>query len=579
MAVQPKRSLLSKVVGLVTVAYFAIVVAALLPLAILFRDRLLEDRAVALTECAETGRTALDEYLNKPQANATGLAAGPVLLSNAPEVTAYIFAQGDGDARILGFTRFRELAPVNEKPKAGVSQRVNAFIADPSRERLASRIDNELVYLEKVRGPGPGSDLVGVQYFAIAVNDVEERVFNFTAVSFASGLVACFLFGLVTVIYLRSAFLRPLGVIIDADNAGRRGDFDGALINDDRVPDDELGTIMHSRNLLLMQQQSYRESLDAKNAELSRQREALRRWGRELEKVVRRKSEELVSARERLFEQEKLAALGRLAANVAHEINNPLASIAGYAEEMRDILDEREGGVPDDLAIMTDALRIIDDQAFRCKAILKRLLGLARSDNLKVERVDVGRLVRETVRMTEPSARRLDAEIDVRTPTRDGPFVETDPSGLVQVVMNLIENAIDAADAARGTRGSRNRVEVSVGTRGRPSDGGSEDVVLRVLDNGYGIPEDQREKIFDEFYTTKPIGRGTGLGLAICQSMTERLGGRIEVESLDGAGAAFSVVLPIKTRIASNDDDAAHDPALQFQETAGIVAPAFEDEG
>lgn len=583
---RPKRSLLSKVVVLVTAAYFGIEVITLVPFAYLYRDALLEDRAHHLKQCAQKGRIAFEETSRGGIAPiSSDLPAGPLVSFHSPDVTAYVFT-GQSPTGVLGFNSNSELTPlVNQsadfdRAKAEVKQ----FIAS-ERALSSERRGPKQVHLERIYGEDK-KELRAVMYFSIPLNDIESHVLKYSAFSLVGGLLALLLFGVISILYLKKNFLTPLNTIIEADNAGRKGDFNKALIIEALIPDDELGMIMHSRNRLQVQQQAYRESLDAKNLELSRQREALRRWGRELEKLVQRKSDELMAARESLFENEKLAALGRLAANVAHEINNPLASIAGYAEELRELVEEIEAiKEHPDCGHFPEALRIIEEQAFRCKDILKRLLGLARSERLSVESVDVGRLARETVSLMEAGARKRNVELIARIPSHEGPFIETDSSSLVQVVTNLIENAIDAANAACQSREGEGHVEVSVLSRTAPNQD-SRDTIIRVMDNGYGVPEDQREKIFDEFYTTKPIGRGTGLGLAICQTMTQRLGGHIEVESLDGAGAAFSIVLPAAI---SEDSDYSETPlptrppvagdtgSFQFRETGTLTSDEVED--
>jgi signal transduction histidine kinase len=581
-----KRSLLSKVVVLVTVAYFGIEVVSLVPFAYLYRDALLEDRIQILDQCAKKGRIAFRETDRSGIAPITSdLPAGPIVSFHSPDVKAYIFT-GRSPSGTLGFNVNRELTPVTGRSDEldRAKARVRAFIESKEGSR-SFRAGPRQIHLESIYHKSD-KKLEAVMYFAIPLNDVEKHVLKFSALSLAGGLFALLLFGTVSILYLRKNFLEPLNTIIEADNAGRKGDFVGALINEKKIPDDELGMIMHSRNRLQIQQQSYRESLDAKNLELSRQREALRRWGRELEKLVQRKSDELVTARESLFENEKLAALGRLAANVAHEINNPLASIAGYAEELRELVEEIDAiRDSEECAHFPEALRIIEEQAFRCKDILKRLLGLARSDQVNTEQVDVGALVRETVLMTEASARRRSVDLTVRIPNSAGPHIQTDSNSLVQIVTNLIENAVDAANAARESRGSAGKVEVSVLSRTAPNQSNQE-TVIRVLDNGYGVPEDQREKIFDEFYTTKPIGRGTGLGLAICQTMTQRLGGHIEVESLDGSGAAFSIVLPetmvddsrfMETALPTRPQGAGDTTRFQFKETGALSSKDVDD--
>lgn len=568
---KPRRSLLSKVVVLVTVAYFGIEVITLLPFAVLYRTALLDDRQIILEKCAQRGLTAFEESQRHGIAPIQSqIATAPLLSLHGPQVKAFIFTNQTGQ-EVLQFNSNWELTPapqVTDEVKRAQA-RLQSFV-DGEKERESERIAQDLVHYQKIEKSG---QLQAVMYFAVTLDDIEQRVLKFSAISFFSGLVALIVFGIFSIVYLRATFLAPLQLLIQADNAGRRGDFKEAIIEQSLIPDDELGIIMHSRNRLQIQQQNYRESIAAKTAELARQREALKSWGRELERLVKRKGEDLVKARELAFENEKFAALGRLAANVAHEINNPLASIAGYAEELRDLLNDLEDWQHNPETVhFPEALRIIEDQAFRCKDILKRLLGLARTDKIKISSLDVGDLVRETVTLTEASARKRGVKLTLRGPKTAGPMIDSDSGALVQVVTNLIENAVDAANAAAGSRDEPGAVEVSVATRKEP--GLAEECIIRVSDNGFGVPEDLKEKIFDEFYTTKPIGRGTGLGLAICQTMTKRLGGRIEVESLTGTGAAFSIVLPFQFSGPLRDQeslperpDAARTASFQFADT------------
>lgn len=365
--------------------------------------------------------------------------------------------------------------------------------------------------------------------------DLQRQVATYGLVAFGSGAVALFMTAMVVMYYLRRALLLPLSRLIAADNAARRGDEANAVIDEGDIPDDEVGAIMRSRNHLFLAMIAGRRDLDDKNAILARQGEELRAWGEQLERLVEQKTSALLRARDRLHRTEKLAALGRLAANVAHEINNPLATIAGYAEEARDQLD---GADPAEVA---QALKTIEDQAFRCKEILKRLLGLARSDQLELADVALRRLARESVDLAEATARRRAVTVTVEPAPPgadpDGPTVRSDAASLQQALLNLVENAVDAAAERAGAPW----VRVAVREAGA-------DVRLVVSDSGPGVPPGLRERVFDPFYTTKPVGRGTGLGLAISQSLVERLGGRITLEDDPAGGAAFVVHLPRRPR-------------------------------
>ncbi|MCO5166586.1 MAG: HAMP domain-containing histidine kinase [Planctomycetes bacterium] len=385
-----------------------------------------------------------------------------------------------------------------------------------------------------------------VLWLDASLADLHRQVATYGLVAFGSGAVALFITAMVVLHYLRRALLLPLSRLIAADNAARRGDEEHAVIDEGDIPDDEVGAIMRSRNHLFLAMVKGRRDLDEKNAILARQGEELRAWGEQLERLVEQKTSALLRAKDRLHRTEKLAALGRLAANVAHEINNPLATIAGYAEEARDALD---GADPE----LAQALKTIEDQAFRCKEILKRLLGLARSDQLELEEVALRRLARESVHLAEAAARRRGVTVRVDPAPSgedpDGPTVRSDAASLQQAILNLVENAIDAAAERKG---AAPWVRVAVREAGA-------EVRLVVTDSGPGVPPALRARVFDPFYTTKPVGRGTGLGLAISQSLVERLGGRVTLEEDPSGGAAFVIHLPRRPRESGRAPRAAGD--------------------
>ncbi len=217
----------------------------------------------------------------------------------------------------------------------------------------------------------------------------------------------------------------------------------------------------------------------------------------------------------RLVQSEKLAGIGRLAAGVAHEINNPLAVILGYAKLLR---RRSEGALADDLGK-------VEEEAHRAQAIVEGLLDLSRPIGAAPERLDLAALCRETVgRLGQ--AGRLDG-VEVAVEGEAG--VTGHAQKLGQVVANLVRNAAEAA-------GPGGRVGVALR---QLADGGAE---VSVTDTGPGLPPEALERLFEPFYTTKP--RGTGLGLAVSLGIVQAHGGRLEAESPAGGGARFTVRLP-----------------------------------
>lgn len=216
----------------------------------------------------------------------------------------------------------------------------------------------------------------------------------------------------------------------------------------------------------------------------------------------------------RLLESERLAGVGRLAAGVAHEINNPLGVILGYARMIR---RRSSGQLADDLAI-------VEDEAMRCQEIVEGLLDLSRTGLRTTSSIELADLCTEIVERIREAAQLGDTTISVNGSS----VVRGDPGKLRQVFLNLIKNATEAV----GGRGN-----VSIAIRGA---GDSTEVL--VADSGPGIPADVRDRLFEPFFSTKD--KGTGLGLAVSKAILEAHGGSIEAVDGTFPGAAFRVLLP-----------------------------------
>ncbi len=236
---------------------------------------------------------------------------------------------------------------------------------------------------------------------------------------------------------------------------------------------------------------------------------------------LRRKDEEVRRFNERLLQTEKLAAIGQLAAGLAHELNTPLASISGYAEELAEISKGDDGKIRK----YTETIR---SQTDRCKGITQSLLNFARGRDFKIQPVDVNALLREAVDYLRFKKRPLGLEI--RTDLRASAPVQADPGQLLQVFLSILINAADATEGG-GT--------VAV----RSSSG--EDVRIAIADTGCGIPPENIKKVFEPFFTTKGPGQGTGLGLSISYGIVKQLGGTIELRSEVGKGTEVEIALPV----------------------------------
>jgi len=227
---------------------------------------------------------------------------------------------------------------------------------------------------------------------------------------------------------------------------------------------------------------------------------------------------------------EKLAAVGRLAAGVVHEINNPLATIAACSEALQKRIEEGAfTGSPhaDDLR---EYLGLIRDEAFRCKTITNGLLDFSRMRSGHRVPVNMAYVIKSVARLVTHQQRGDNIGIDVEAPA-DLKTVSGDEGQLQQAVIALATNAIDAMPNG-GTLSLRAR---NSGRR----------VLIEVNDTGIGIPPENLTKIFDPFFTTKDVGHGTGLGLAVCYGILSEHGGRLDVRSSVGAGTTFTIALPV----------------------------------
>lgn len=253
-----------------------------------------------------------------------------------------------------------------------------------------------------------------------------------------------------------------------------------------------------------------------------------------LQRRLEKSQDEKAGLEASLAQAGKMAALGKLAAGVAHEITNPLAIIAEQAGWIKDLVsdDQVRAGRPDLQEVLDSTLRI-EHHVERVKGITQRMLGLARNTEPRAVSLDLAGLVRQTMQFLENQARLKNIQVELDLPP-GLPWVESDPSLLQQVFLNLMDNALDAMD-------KNGRLTVAAS-----HDPGQDEVAVSVSDTGCGIPPERLANIFETFYTTKKPGEGTGLGLAISSGIVKRLGGRISVQSAVGRGCTFTVTLPVK---------------------------------
>ena len=239
--------------------------------------------------------------------------------------------------------------------------------------------------------------------------------------------------------------------------------------------------------------------------------------------VVRDVSDEKVLLQQ-VLQQEKLAAIGQLVSGVAHELNNPLAGVMAFSQLLlaTEMNEEQQ-----------QAAETIQNEGRRAAKIVNNLLTFARQHPPERSPVNINQVLRDTIALRRYAMQ--SGQVQVDTQLDDGlPPTWADPTQLQQVFLNLLTNAEHAVGQNSGAK----RVQIRTARAGAM-------ILVSIGDNGPGIPDDQRDRIFNPFFTTKPVGQGTGLGLSLTDGIVREHGGRIRVESAPGAGATFIVELPL----------------------------------
>jgi two-component system, NtrC family, sensor kinase len=248
------------------------------------------------------------------------------------------------------------------------------------------------------------------------------------------------------------------------------------------------------------------------------------------------KEKEMIT--EQVVETGKLASVGELAAGIAHEINNPVAIMVEEAGWIEDLLEEEEFKDGENLDEFQRALQQIRTQGKRCKEITHKLLSFARKTDSRIQDVQLNDVIEELIALSAQRAKYSNVEIHSNL-QENIPTVRISQSELQQVLLNLINNALDAMEKISGNLRISTRMEEN------SIIAGDHLLLIEVADDGPGIPAANLAKIFDPFFTTKPVGKGTGLGLSICYGIIKKMGGSIEARSVIDGGTTFTVKIPL----------------------------------
>lgn len=279
-----------------------------------------------------------------------------------------------------------------------------------------------------------------------------------------------------------------------------------------------------------------------RNRELKLTAEITNKLNQELEKKIEERTKEITKIQAQLFQTSKLATLGEMSAGLAHEINQPLGGIALIAKSFRKLM-ERNRLTEEEIA---SGLYDIETQVKRMTKIIQHIRTFARQETLKFIQVDVKETFESALSLLQEQLRIHQIELEFKIDS-EVPRISGEPYQLEQVWINLISNARDAMDEkekqiANGILQVPDyRKMLSISSRNDPH---ARIVEVTIIDNGIGMSDTIRDKIFQPFFTTKEIGQATGLGLSISYGIIENHKGRIEVETAEGDGTTIKVILP-----------------------------------
>ncbi|MCD6192729.1 MAG: cache domain-containing protein [Candidatus Aminicenantes bacterium] len=331
---------------------------------------------------------------------------------------------------------------------------------------------------------------------------------NRVMLTFTGMASLCVVVLLIILYFSTTRIINPLQKMVTATQWIAQGDLSHKV---DVTSRDEIGQLAASFNVMV-------DNLKEANRKLIE-------WGKTLEKKVEERTKELCAMQAHLIQSEKLASLGKLAAGIAHEINNPLGGILIYSHLLLEDTDKNSPHY--------ENLKKIVKETARCKEIVKRLLEFARPKEPEFTLIDINEIVEKSLSIVERQVLFQNIKI-IKDYDPHLPRTVADGAQLQQVFTNIIINAAEAMNG-QGT--------LTIKTYRDPED---KYLHISFADTGHGISEEDKRRIFEPFFTTKEVGQGTGLGLAISYSIIQKHQGTIEVISQPQEGATFIVKLPIR---------------------------------
>jgi two-component system NtrC family sensor kinase len=350
--------------------------------------------------------------------------------------------------------------------------------------------------------------VLGVLDIVMSLEDVDREIAENRRKVLFFALMMIVIISILIGGYIYKSVTVPIHKLVTGTKKIASGDLSYRI---DAISKGEIGELAQSYNTMA-------DNLEEAKSELTK-------WAKTLERRVEERTIQLKKTQNQLMQSEKLASLGKLAAGVAHELNNPLTGVLTYASLLHESAPEESEQKED--------LEIIINETKRCREIIRGLLDFARQSKPAKKEVNINSVLQDTLAVIKYQSVFRDIEI-VQKLDESIPPVPLDADQFEQVFMNIIMNAAEAMPD-----GGTLTLETSL------TDGGNS-IQLSFSDTGSGIKKEHMDKLFDPFFTTKEVGKGTGLGLAVTYGIVKRHNGTIEVKSTIGEGTTFIVTLPLK---------------------------------
>lgn len=512
------------------------------------------DGGVVFSAPAESNLTGSDLKKELGQASTEPFRSiGPIRVVSDRAVYPVVAATKDATGKVIGYlVRWRRISatPQTKQQLADLLGSQTALylgnadgsvwtdlvhVVPPPPVSLPSTLQFRQYRSEGQNVMGMGRPIAGTPWFVLV--EFPDQIFLKQSSQFLWGSIVIgsglLLLGLVSAFLISESIVRPIRSFTDSAVAISGGDYTRTVNIRQK---DELGVLADSFNEMVVKVRNHQNELEQKvqerTAQLEQANHELEAFSHLTTRDLRTKSDELTAMTQQLWQASKLATMGELAASIAHELNNPLATVALHVESLISQLEENNP--------KRRSLEVILNETERMATLVSDLLQFSRRSYRQLSTFDIRDEITNSIEFIRYFLKNRNIEVvldfDDILPT-----VQADRQQLRQVFLNLMTNATDAMPG-----GGRLTIRAVV-----TSMNASEAILIEFIDNGEGITEEHSARVWEPFFTTKPAGKGTGLGLAICRRVTEEHGGRISLISESGKGTVVSIVIPA----AANGDD------------------------